>query len=406
MRFLVGADVDPDPNLGVAGSVLSTNRALEKLGHEVDEIWRADLGRRIRHGNLHYWLELPRAFRREVARRMARKKYDVVLLSQPYAYLAGRYIRHEHPATLFLNETHGWEGQSYEAMRRYLPPPKTRVSWPRRLAQDVMRNRLARYQAHVVGCADGIVAGCSAVAQYLQATYGYPLERVGVIPHGVPDVFLKMSIPAAHADRWGHLLHVAQFAPFKAPHVVAQVMSAVLKRHPAAKAGWVCDANHHLAVRHLFDPGILDRLTLYPWVPQDQLIDIYDQYGLFLFASYYEGYGKTPFEAMARGLAVVSTEVGGMADAIHHGENGFLCAPGHPETMVQLVEQLLADPGLAHRLGATAAATARSLTWESHATRLVEFAENLRRRNNESRGPGQNARGFMRAAGPAVAPPA
>ncbi len=62
LRILVGADVPPDLNPGASGTVLQTNLALRELGHHVDEIWADDLGRRIRHGNLHYAFELPRAY--------------------------------------------------------------------------------------------------------------------------------------------------------------------------------------------------------------------------------------------------------------------------------------------------------------------------------------------------------
>ena len=84
LRILVGADVPPDPNAGASGTVWQMNQALRRLGHHVDEIWQHDLGRRIRHGNLHYVLELPRTYRREVRKRLQDQEYDVIELSQPH----------------------------------------------------------------------------------------------------------------------------------------------------------------------------------------------------------------------------------------------------------------------------------------------------------------------------------
>ena len=66
----MGADVLPDPNAGASGTVYQMNAALRRQGHVVDEIWQTDLGRRIRHGNLHYLLELPRTYRRAVRQRL------------------------------------------------------------------------------------------------------------------------------------------------------------------------------------------------------------------------------------------------------------------------------------------------------------------------------------------------
>ena len=96
LRILVGADVPPDPNAGAAGTVWQMNQALRKRGHVVDEIWDRDLGRRIRHGNLHYLLELPHAYARAVRERLAKASYDVIELNQPHAYLAARRHRQRH----------------------------------------------------------------------------------------------------------------------------------------------------------------------------------------------------------------------------------------------------------------------------------------------------------------------
>lgn len=387
MRFLVGADYEANPDSGAAGTVFQSICALRELGCEVDEFWSRDLGRRIRHGNLHYLLELPRSMRRAVVARCRQKAYGAVLLSQPHAFLAGEYLRATHPHTLFLNRTHGWEGQVDEIMQRIRKPFGLPSSCVRSFAQERMRSLLARHQERVVRCADGIVAGCSSVARHLAKTYGYPIEQVGVIPHGVPAAYLADPIPSAGEDKWRNILYVGQYTPIKAPNVVARVLNDVLTRHPDAKGGWVCDAAHHLEVRQRLEPGIRDRVTLHPWSEQDALIGIYDRYGIFIFPSYYEGYGKTPFEAMARGLAVVSAAVGGMADSIHSGENGVLCDLGNAGEMVREVDRLLGDPSLARRLGATAIETARGLTWEHHARELVAFVDRLRaeKRRNFSR---------------------
>lgn len=371
MRFLVGSDYAPDPNAGAAGTIYWTNRALESLGHEVDEFWGPDLPHRIRHGNLHYLLELPLAFRREVAARCRRRAYDAVILDQPHAYLAGDYLQDRHPDILFLNRTQGWEGQADEALALAVMPPP---GFLRGRAQAAMRRLLARHQDRVEACADGILAGCSPIPDYLGRKYGYPRERVAVIPYGVTDAFMSQPANPVPA-RWKKLLHVAQFAPFKAPEIVAAVFSRTLRQRPGVQAGWVCDRRHHEKVRNLFEPDLRDRLCLHSWTDQQALVSLYDAYGIFLFPSHYEGFGKTPFEAMARGLAVVATKVGGLVDLVRDGHNGFLCEPGDGEGLSRRIEQLLDDPTLAARLGTQARQDVQELTWTNHARTLAAFAE-------------------------------
>jgi glycosyltransferase involved in cell wall biosynthesis len=373
MRFLVGSDYACDPNAGAAGTIYWTNHALRELGHEVDEFWAVDLPRRIRHGNLHYWLELPGSFRREVAARGHRCAYDAVILDQPHAYLAGEWLQAHHPEILFLNRTQGWEGQADEAMRALQPAGASPRGFVRGLGQDALRHLLARHQSRVVACADGVLAGCSSIPDYLARKYDYPRERVAVIPYGVTAEFIRREIPAA-AGRWSRMLHVAQFAPFKAPELVAAVFSRILRARPDVEAGWVCDSRHHGPVRNLFAPELRDRVRLHPWLDQSALVSLYDSYGLFLFPSYYEGFGKTPFEAMARGLAVVATKVGGLVDLVRSGENGFLCEPGDAESLGRQIAELLDDPERAERIGAQARRDAAKWTWTNHARTLVVFA--------------------------------
>lgn len=383
MRFLVGSDYARDPNAGAAGTIHWTNRALRELGHEVDEFWAADLPRRIRHGNLHYLLELPGAFRREVAARCRRRACDVVILDQPHAFLAGEYLQARHPDVLFLNRTQGWEGQADEAMSSLKPatPPPGKL---RGLAQDVLRRLLVRHQDRVVACADGILAGCSPIPDYLERKYGYPRECVAVIPYGVTDEFIRRA-PSADPGRWRRILHVAQFAPFKAPEIVAAVFSRILRERPGVEVGWVCDSRHHVRVRELFVPELRERVRLHPWADQQELVALYDAYGIFLFPSFYEGFGKTPFEALARGLAVVATKVGGLVDLVRDGENGFLCAPGDAEGLSKRIGALLDDPVRAAEIGEQARRDAQELTWTNHARQLGAFAERRQEAKREAR---------------------
>ncbi len=376
MRFLVGSDYAPDPNAGAAGTIYWTNRALRDLGHDVDEFWAPDLPRRIRHGNLHYLLELPPAFRRAVAARCRQKNYDAVILDQPHAFRAGEYLQACHPEILFLNRTQGWEGHRNEVMAALDSPLVPRAGSLRAGAQRALGRLVARHQDRLIACADGILAGCSAIPDYLFRNYNYPRERVAVIPYGVTGPFFHPPASAA-PGRWNKLLHVAQFAPFKAPELVAAIFNRLLRERPGLETGWVCDARHHEQVRQLFDPEIRPRLRLHAWADQAALAARYDEYGIFLFPSHYEGFGKTPCEAMARGLAVVATRTGGMADLICPDVNGFLCAPGDADGLRRQVERLLDDPALAARLGAQARRDMQDMTWTTHARRLAEFAERL-----------------------------
>ena len=59
-------------------------------------------------------------------------------------------------------------------------------------------------------------------------------------------------------------------------------------------------------------------------------------------------------EAMAMGIPVVATSVGGIPELVAHGETGFLYAPGNVEALKDHLRRLMVDPALRARLGGEA----------------------------------------------------
>ena len=121
------------------------NAALRRRGHQVDEIWADDLGRKIRHGNLHYLLELPRTYSREVRQACLSCQYDVIELNQPHAHRAAIEHRRQNRPGVFVNRSHGHETRSEEDLenwRRELGIPRNRGV--RGIASGVIRRLLER----------------------------------------------------------------------------------------------------------------------------------------------------------------------------------------------------------------------------------------------------------------------
>jgi glycosyltransferase involved in cell wall biosynthesis len=79
---------------------------------------------------------------------------------------------------------------------------------------------------------------------------------------------------------------------------------------------------------------------------------------VFCLASHWEGYPVALMEALAIGLPVVATAVGGVADAIADGKSGLLVPPGRPDELAAALESVAVDPELRRRLAEGAAAAA------------------------------------------------
>lgn len=75
---------------------------------------------------------------------------------------------------------------------------------------------------------------------------------------------------------------------------------------------------------------------------------------LFALPSYFEGLPMSVLEAMAAGLPVLATSVGGIPEAVADGVEGFLVQPGDVDALATRLAQLLQDEALARRMGEAA----------------------------------------------------
>jgi glycosyltransferase involved in cell wall biosynthesis len=101
-----------------------------------------------------------------------------------------------------------------------------------------------------------------------------------------------------------------------------------------------------------------------------ELAQLYATCDLFVSASWREGFGLPPLEAMACGAPVVVTDSGGVHEYARHGENCLLAPPRNPQALAEAMIRLLTDAALAERLRRNGPLTAAQFTWESAIDRL------------------------------------
>lgn len=125
------------------------------------------------------------------------------------------------------------------------------------------------------------------------------------------------------------------------------------------------------------DLGMKGRIFILP--SRNDILDIVNTKMIFVLSSNYEGFSNSLAEAMALGLACISTNcpIGGSAEMIKNKENGILIDVGDHHQLVNAMRELMADDEEVKRLGTAAMAIKNKLNEEKIAQSWLLFIEEI-----------------------------
>jgi glycosyltransferase involved in cell wall biosynthesis len=159
---------------------------------------------------------------------------------------------------------------------------------------------------------------------------------------------------------------------------------------PHASLTMVASADHTkgLFSREMRSLGVDSSITLTGPLPHPAVANLMRQSRLLCLPSHGEGTPTCVMEALACGLPVVATRVGGIPDIVEHDETGLLIDKGDVEGLATSLVTLLRDPHRCARMGQEAQAFARvHLDARKTASRLVELYDELIANHSSKRSP-------------------
>lgn len=201
------------------------------------------------------------------------------------------------------------------------PPPLASLKW-----------RLSRTMFH---SATLLQAWSNWARQSAIEEYGVPAEKIIVNPPGVNLQFWQPA-PAPSADRPLRVLFVGGDFRRKGGHLLLEWYRS---QRPE-------ECELHIVTREPVDsrPGVF---VYHDKQPNTQdLLHLYQQSDLFVLPSLGECFGIATVEAMAAGLPVIASDVGGTADIIEPGRNGFIVPGNAPAQLGEAIDTILSNETL------------------------------------------------------------
>ncbi len=243
-------------------------------------------------------------------------------------------------------------------------------SGPRVYARAVARGTL-------VG-ADRVIALTEREGSAL-AALGVDRARIRVIPNGVDtEDFLPARVPRP-ASAPLTMLYVGRIDPdHKGLPDLLRALAEMKEGESVTLRIVGEDWGGGRALRTLARGLHIDRRIVWTGgVPPDALRREYVSADLFVLPSHMEPFGIVLLEAMAAGLPVVATSVGGIPEVVHDGLTGLLVPPRDPAALAHALDTLVADPQLRSRLGDRGRARAEEFSWPRLIPKFLELFREL-----------------------------
>ena len=208
---------------------------------------------------------------------------------------------------------------------------------------------------------------------------GVPRDRIRVIPNGVD--LGEFAEVGTRKDRDGLVgLFVGRLDPDqKGLDVLVRAMSKLPQNYPLRLRLVGEDWGGAELLRHLAQRlGVADRVTMVGKVPRPEVVREFAEADFLVLPSRFEPFGIVLLEAMAAGLPVVASRVGGIPEIVSEGETGLLVEPDNPDALAEALRLLCQNESLRFSMGRSARERVKRYAWDSVVPRILSvFAEAL-----------------------------
>ncbi len=207
--------------------------------------------------------------------------------------------------------------------------------------------------------------------------------RISVVPCGVDHTMFSTEGPVAQRGEAPRIVAVGRLLPHKGFDTMIEALPAVPSAEYVVVGGPdAAQLDADPEVRRLralaAELGVHDRVRFTGAVARDDLPALLRSADVVTCTPWYEPRGLVPLEAMACGVAVVASAVGGMLDIVVHDVTGQLVPPRQPRALAEAVSRVLRDSFLRRSLGLAGRdrACAR-YSWDRAATDAVRIYDRL-----------------------------
>ena len=232
-----------------------------------------------------------------------------------------------------------------------------------------------------------IITPSKYVKTELAGYFGLPSDKITVTHLGVGSLFkprtqseISTTLDHYKLNYSGYILSVATLEGRKNIDGLVKAYSnlpyGLKKQYPLALVGglgWRIDSLYSLLRKYKEDNNI----RLLGAVSDKQLMDIYSGASLFVYPSWYEGFGLPPLEAMSCGTPVITSKNTVLEEVVD--DAAVLVLPGDTDALTEAIESIIEDETLKNKMISFGLERAKLFTWKKCAEKTMTVYEKLAR---------------------------
>jgi glycosyltransferase involved in cell wall biosynthesis len=182
--------------------------------------------------------------------------------------------------------------------------------------------------------------------------------------------------------------YVGWLIPIKGVTYLVSAMARVVEHHPKSVLVLVGKGDEsgeeEIKLKEQVErAGLEDKVRFLGWRPDvDEIMGCFD---IFVLPSLNEGMGRVLVEAMAAGLPIVASRVGGISDLVKDGKNGLLVPPADAPALAKAIFDLLADKKTRNRMGKAGTKMCRPYSAEAMVEQIDDLYRELLKKYTHNR---------------------
>ena len=239
-----------------------------------------------------------------------------------------------------------------------------------------------KHMQQIIKRADHVICTSNSTRTDLHRFYEFPKEKSSAILNGVDHTIFYQIKDKAEAQplliklgvESGFILYVGTIEPRKNIQGVLEAL-AILKAGKnklpklvvAGMRGWMMDQVHPL-IKKL---GLEGQVVFAGFLSDQELNMLYNTCTLFIFPSFYEGFGFPIVEAFCAGACVITSSTSSCAEIA--GDAALLVDPSSKQAIASAIERVLADDGLKTMLKAKASNRAAAFSFAATAAKTLDI---------------------------------